>query len=250
MKEKSWVVKFYANNGENQTRTLIYIKGDNMKIVTNNNTYIYNSSLKQVNFINPKKESYWLGSIDDFKRSVTQLKIQTDRDFLIQNISFLKNMNSLDRDYFQRIINHETGKNRLIQDYSIYNNFNIRSTPNFTSISDFVVRKYEVLNKKTVVGEIWIAENLLSHMDWKMSNFKDFLETFFFHSGVAPYFNLDSYMKIRKNGLPMKVIIYPGKEKIVITMDHASKIDLDEKIFSIPKSYQLVDLSDILKMTD
>lgn len=53
--EKSWVIKFYVDNGKNQSRTLIYIKGDKMKIVTKDRTYIYNTSSKKISFLNQKK---------------------------------------------------------------------------------------------------------------------------------------------------------------------------------------------------
>lgn len=242
---KSWVVKFYVNNGGTLSRTLIYIKGDNMKIVSKNNTYIYNSKTKIITFANNLEEKYWSGKVKDFTKSVTKIKMRKENDFLINDVSFLRNLNSIDRNLFTELINRRTGHNPLIPDYTIFNNFNIKSTPNFTSVGEYVVRKYEVSNSGKVMEEIWIAENLLTHMGWNMDNFKDFLEAFFFHSGIAPYFNLNAYMKVRENGLPMKVIIFHDKEKTVISMDHASKINLTEDSFSIPKEFKLKTIDEI-----
>jgi hypothetical protein len=220
---KSWVIKFYVDNGENQSRTLIYIKGNDMKIVTKDKTYLYNSVSKTISFISQNNNNYWSGNVSDFRKAVTEMKIQTDDDFLLNDISFLRNLNSVDKSNFQEMMNRRTGKNPLLPDYSIFNNFNIISTPNFTSVGEYAVRKYEVRSSGKLLEEIWIAENLLSHMGWNMVDFKEFLEVFFFHSGGAPFFNLNSYMKVRKNGLPLKVILFNGKEKTIITMDHASK---------------------------
>jgi len=244
---KSWVIKFYVDSGEIQSRTLIYIKGDNMKIVTNNRTYLYNCSIETISFVNQKEKSFWSGKVSDFKKAVTEFKMRNDNDFLINDVSFLRNLNSIDKKHFEEMISRRIGKNTLIQDYSIYNNFNIKSTPNFTSIDDYVVRKYEVINKEKVLEEIWIAENILSHMGWNMNHYKEFLEAFFFHSGIAPYFNLNSYMKVRKNGLPMKVVISNENEKTVITMDHASKTKLSEEAFSIPDNFKLTPINQVLK---
>lgn len=245
--EKSWVIKFYVDNGKNQSRTLIYIKGDKMKIVTKDRTYIYNTSSKKISFLNQKKESYWQGKIKAFTKATTKFKLGSENDFLINDISFLRNLNSIDRKNFTEMINRRTGTNPLIPDYTIFNNFNIKSTPNFTSVGDFVVRKYEITNSGKVMEEIWIAENLLTHMDWKINDFKEFLEAFFFHSGIAPYFNLDAYVKVRKNGLPMKVIIFRDEDKTTITMDHASKTKLNDSSFSIPKGYLLKPIGEVLK---
>ncbi len=243
---KSWVIKFYVDNGGNQSRTLIYIKGGNMKLVTKDKTYLYNSDSKTISFINQKDNNYWSGNVSDFRKAVTKIKIQTDDDFLLNDISFLRNLNSVDKVHFQEMMNRRTGKNPLIPDYSIFNNFNIVSTPNFTSIGEYAVRKYEVRSSEKLLEEIWIAENLVSHMGWNMDDFKDFLEVFFFHSGVAPFFNLNSYMKVRKNGLPLKVIIFTGQEKTIITMDHASKTKLKDDAFSIPENFTLTTADEIL----
>ena len=237
--DKSWVIKFYVDQGEKRSRTLIYIKKDQMKIVTKDHTYLYNSVSKTISFINKKDNNYWLGNVSDFRKAVTQIKIQDDNDFLLNDVSFLRNLNSVDKKHFQEMMNRRTGQNPLIPDYSIFNNFNIISTPNFTSVGEYAVRKYEVRHSGKLLEEVWIAENLLSHMGWNMLNFKDFLEVFFFHSGVAPYFNLNSYMKVRKNGLPLKVIIFNGKNKTTITMDHASKTKLNKDDFSIPENFNL-----------
>ena len=244
----SWVVKFYVDSGEKQSRTLIYIMGHNMKIVTKDRTYLYNSETKKIYCVNPSEKIYWSGEIKDFSQATIKIKMQTENDFIINDVSFLRNMNSLDRKHIEEMINRRTGKNPLIPDYSIFNHFNIRSTPNFTSVGDYAVRKYEVLNSGKVVEEIWIAENILLHMGWNMNDFKDFLEAFFFHSGIAPYFNLDSYMKVRKNGLPMKVIIFHDNEKWTITMDHASKKKLSEESFSIPENFKSKPIDSLLKI--
>lgn len=244
--DKSWVIKFYVDNGVNQSRTLIYIKKNNMKIVTKDKTYLYNSVSKSISFINQKGKNYWSGNVSDFRKAVTKMKIQTDDDFLLNDVSFLRNLNSVDKKHFQEMMNRRTGKNPLIPNYSIFNNFNIISTPNFTSVGEYAVRKYEVRSSGKLLEEIWIAENLLSHMGWNMVDFKDFLEVYFFHSGVAPFFNLNSYMKVRKNGLPLKVIIFNGQEKTIITMDHASKTRLNDDTFSIPKNYNLTNIDEIL----
>lgn len=243
---KSWVIKFYVDQGENQSRTLIYIKGNHMKLVTKDYTYLYNSVSKTISFINKKDNNYWLGNVSDFRKAVTRMKIQNDNDFLLNDVSFLRNLNSIDKKNFQEMMNRRTGKNPLIPDYSIFDNFNIISTPNFTSVGEYAVRKYEVRHSGKVLEEVWIAENLLSHMGWNMIDFKDFLEVFFFHSGVAPYFNLNSYIKVRKNGLPLKTIIFNGKEKTIITMDYASKTRLNEDDFSIPKNFNLTSVDETL----
>jgi len=245
---KSWVIKFYVENGEIHSRTLIYIKGDNMKIVTNNRTYLYNSKSKTISFINQREKVFWSGQIKHFTQAVTEFKVQNEDDFLINDVSFLRNLNSIDKKHFEDMISRRTGKNPLIPDYSIYNNFNIKSSPNFTSIDDYAVRKYDVMYGEKVMEEIWIAENILSHMGWNMNSFKNFLEAFFFHSGIAPYFNLNSYMQVRTNGLPMKVIIFHDQEKTVITMDHASRTKLSEESFSIPEKFKLTPINQILKM--
>ncbi|MFT5749126.1 MAG: hypothetical protein ACI93S_000379 [Ancylomarina sp.] len=237
--DKSWIIKFYVDGSENQSRTLIYIKGDNMKLVTKDKTYLYNSVSKIISFVNQKGKSYWSGNVSDFRKAVIKMKIQTDDDFLLNDVSFLRNLNSVDKKHFQETMNRRTGKSPLIPDYSIYNNFNIVSTPNFTSVGEYAVRKYEVRSSGKLLEEIWIAENLLSHMGWNMVDFKDFLEVFFFHSGVAPFFNLNAYIKVRKNGLPLKVIIFNGSEKTIITMYHAAKTRLKDSTFSIPKNYKL-----------
>lgn len=244
--DKSWVIKFYVDRGEIQTRTLIYITGDNMKIVTNDRTYLYNSSIETLSFVNQKERSFWTGKVNNFRKAVTEFKMQNDNDFLINDVSFLRNLNTVDKKHFEEMISRRVGKNPLIPDYSIYNNFNIKSTPNFTSIDDYAVRKYEVINEGKVMEEIWIAENILSHMGWNMNHFKDFLEAFFFHSGIAPYFNLNSYMKVRKNGLPMKVVIFHKNEKTVITMDHASRTKLTKESFLIPKNFKLTPINQML----
>lgn len=246
--DKSWVIKFYVENGEIQSRTLIYIKGDNMKIVTNNRTYLYNSKSKTISFINQKEKVFWSGQIKHFTQAVTELKMQNDDDFLINDVSFLRNLNSIDKQRFEEIIRRRTGKNPLIPDYRIYNNFNIKSSPNFSSIDDYAVRKYDVMHGDEVMEEIWVAENILSHMGWNMNSFKDFLEAFFFHSGIAPYFNLNAYMQVRTNGLPMKVIIFHDQEKTVIRMDHASRTKLNEESFSIPKKFKLTPIHQMLKL--
>ncbi|RXQ96711.1 hypothetical protein EO244_03520 [Ancylomarina salipaludis] len=217
-----------------------------MKIVTEDRTYLYNSETKTICFINQKENTYWSGEVKDFNEAVIKVKMQNDHDFIINDVSFLRNLNSIDRKHFEEMINRRTGKNPLIPDYSIFNNFNIRNTPDFTSVGDYVVRKYEVTNSGKVMEEIWIAENILLHMGWDMNDFKDFLEAFFLHSGIAPYFNMDSYMKVRKNGLPMRVIIFHDKEKWVITMDHASKTKLSENSFSIPKNLKLKPINELL----
>jgi len=247
--EKSWAIKFYTDNGKNQRRTLIYIKGDNMKLVTKDETYLYNSFSKKTSFINHKNKTYWTGNLPDFRKAVTKIEIQTDNDFLLNDSSFLKNLNTVNKEQLHQIINKDTVANLKIPDYNIYNNFKIISTPNFTSVGKYIVRKYEIRNADKLLEEIWIAENLLPHMGWDMSKFKDFLEVFFFHSGVAPYFNLDSYMKVRKNGLPLKVIIFHEKEKTIITMDHASKTKLNEDSFSIPEDFILTTVDQILTPT-
>jgi len=247
--DKSWVIKFYVDNGENQSRTLIYIKGNDMKIVTKDKTYLFNSVSKTISFINQKDKSYWSGNVSDFRKAVTKIKIQTDDDFLLNDVSFLRNLNSVDKVHFQEIMNRRTGENPLIPDYSIFNNFNIVSTPNFTSIGEYAVRKYEVRNSGKLLEEIWIAENLVSHMGWNMDDFKDFLEVFIFHSGLAPFFNLNSYMKVRKNGLPLKAVIFNGKEKTTITMDHASKTKLNDDTFSIPENFNLTNVDELLTPT-
>ena len=244
--DKSWVLKFYVDNGENQSRTLIYIKGDDMKLVTKDKTYLYNSVSKTISFTNQKDNNYWSGNVSDFRKAVTKMKIQTDDDFLLNDVSFLRNLNSVDKGNFQEMMNRRTGKNPLIPDYSIFNNFNTVSTPNFTSIGEYAVRKYEVRSSGKLLEEIWIAENLVSHMGWNMDDFKDFLEVFFFHSGVAPFFNLNSYMKVRKNGLPLKVILFNCKEKTIITMDHASKTKLNDDAFSIPENFTLTTVDELL----
>lgn len=244
--DKSWVIKFYVDNGENQSRTLIYIKGDYMKIVTKDRTYLYNSDSKTISFVNQQERTYWLGKVKDFTKAVTEFKMRTDNDFLINDVSFLRNMNSIDRKHFEEMINRRTGKNPLIPDYSIFDNFNIKSTPNFTSVGDYAVRKYEVRNSGKVMEEIWIAENLLSHMGWNMDDYKGFLEAFFFHSGIAPYFNLNAYMKVRKNGLPLKVIIFHPTKKTVIKMDHASRTKLTDDLFSVPENFKFTPISQIL----
>lgn len=245
--DKSWVIKFYANKGEFQSRTFIYIKGNNMKLVTKDQTYLYNSYSKAMSFINHQDKSYWSGNVSDFGKAVNRMKIQTKDDYLLNDINFLKNLNSKDKKQLQEIINKRVGKNPLAPDYSIFNNFNIISTPNFTSVGEYAVRKYEVRNSGKLLEEIYIAENLLPHMGWNMSDFKDFLEIFFFHSGVAPYFNLNSYMKVRKNGLPLKVIVFNGKEKNTITMDHASKTKLNADSFSIPEDVNKVSVDEVLR---
>ncbi|MGZ2370198.1 hypothetical protein ACXR6G_10460 [Ancylomarina sp. YFZ004] len=245
--DKSWVIKFYVGNGEIQSRTLIYIKGDNMKIVTNNRTYLYNYDSKTINFVNQKESSFWSGKVSNFRKAVTEFKMQNDNDFLINDVSFLRNLNSIDKNHFEEMTSRRIGKNPLIPDYSIYNNFNIKSTPNFTSIDDYAVRKYEVINEGKVMEEIWIAENILSHMGWNTNHFKDFLEAFIFHSGIAPYFNLNSYMKVRKNGLPMKVVIFHNDGETVITMDHASRTKLTKEAFSIPDNFKLTPINQMLK---
>jgi hypothetical protein len=244
--DKSWIIKFYVNQGENQSRTLIYVKGNNMKLVAKDKTYLYNSVSKTISFLNQKNKKYWSGNVSDFRKAVTKMKIQTDDDFLLNDISFLRNLNSIDMKNFQEMMNRRTGHNPLIPDYSIFNNFNIISTPNFTSVGEYAVRKYEVRSSEKLLEEIWIAENLVSHMGWDMADFKDFLEVFFFHSGVAPYFNLNSYMKVRKNGLPLKSIIFTGKVKTIITMDHASKAKLNEDDFSIPENFNLTSVDETL----
>ena len=244
--DRSWVIKFYVDQGKSQSRTLIYIKGDQMKLVTKDHAYIYNSVSKIISIINTNNDNYWLGNLSDFRTAVTQMKIQNDTDFLLNDASFLRNLNSVDKKYFQEMIDRRVGKNPLIPDYSIFDNFNIINTPNFTSVGEYAVRKYEVKHSGKVLEEVWIAENLLSHMGWNMVDFKDFLEVFFFHSGVAPYFNLNAYVKVRQNGLPLKVIIFNGKEKTIITMDHASKTRLHEDDFSIPKNFIQTTVDEIL----
>lgn len=245
--DKSWVIKFYVDRGEIQTRTLIYIKGDNLKIVTNDRTYLYNSSTETLSFVNQQERIFWSGEVNNFRKAVAEFKMQNSNDFLINDVSFLRNLNTIDKKLLKKMISRRIGKNPLIPDYSIYNNFNIKSTPNFSSIDDYVVRKYEVINKGKAIEEIWIAENILSHMGWNMDHFKDFLEAFFFHSGIAPYFNLNSYMKVRKNGLPMKVVIFHDNGKTVITMDHASRTKLTAESFSIPINFKLTPLNQMLK---
>ena len=246
--DKSWVIKFYIDNGESQSRTLIYIKGDKMKIVTKNQIYIYNSDSKTINLVNQKERAYWSGKVNNFRKAVAEFKMQNDDDFLSNDVSFLRNLNSVDTKYLEEMISRRTGKNPLMPNYGIYNNFNIKSTPNFTSIDDYAVRKYEVINEGKVMEEIWVAENILSHMGWNMNHFKDFLEAFFFHTDITPYFNLNSYMKVRKNGLPMKVVIFHDKEKIVIRMDHASRIKLTKESFSIPVKFKLRPIQQMLKV--
>ncbi|MRT91444.1 hypothetical protein [Ancylomarina sp. 16SWW S1-10-2] len=217
-----------------------------MKLVTKDATYLYNSFSKKINFLNQKNKTYWSGNVTDFRKAVTKIKTQTNKNFLLNDSSFLKNQNITSKDHLQKITTQKVEVNLLIPDYNIYDNFNIISTPNFTSVGEYIVRKYEIRNAVKLLEEIWIAENLLPHMGWDMSKFKDFLDVFFFHSGVAPYFNLNSYMKVRKNGLPLKVIIFHEKEKTIITMDHASKTKLNEDSFSVPENFILTTIDKIL----
>ncbi|MCZ4693075.1 hypothetical protein [Ancylomarina euxinus] len=218
-----------------------------MKIVTKDLTYLYNSSSKTISFINQQERIFWSGEVNHFRKAVAEYKMQNDNDFLINDVSLLRNLNTIDKKLFEEMISRRIGKNPLIPDYSIYNNFNIKSTPNFSSIDDYIVRKYEVINEGKAIEEIWIAENILSHMGWNMDHFKDFLEAFFFHSGIAPYFNLNSYMKVRKNGLPVKVVISHDNRKTVIRMDHASRTKLTIESFSIPGNFKLTPLNQMLK---
>lgn len=245
--DTSWIIKFYVDNGESQSRTLIYIKGDNMKIVTKDRTYLYNSGSKTISFLNQQERTFWSGEMKHFKNAITEHKMQNGDDFLINDVALLRNLNSIDKKLFEEMITRRIGKDPLIPDYSIFNNFNIKSTPNFSSINDYAVRKYEVIIEGKVIEEIWIAENILSHMGWNMDNFKGFIETFFLHSGIAPYFNLNSYMKVRKNGLPMKIVIFHEKTKTLITMDHAAKTKLTKESFSIPDNFKLTPINQMLK---
>jgi len=235
------------HNG-NQTRNLIYIKDENMKIVAEDKTFLYNSDSKIMSFINPKNETYWSGKIEKFTQTVTKLKMRTEYSFLINDVSFLRNLNALNKTHFDDIINRKSGKSHLIPDYSIFNNFNIKSTPNFTSVGGYAVRKYEITNSGKLLEEIWIAENLLSHLDWDLEDFKEFMDAYFFQSGISPYFNLNAYMEARKNGLPMKVIVYGNNQKWEATMEHVARQKLNDKVFSIPKSFEQQSLNKMMNI--
>lgn len=245
---KSWVIKLYMIHGENQTRNLIYIKGENMKIISEDKTYLYNSDSKIMSFINPKTKSYWSGKIEKFTQAVTKLKMRTEYSFLINDVSFLRNLNTLNKTHFDKIINRKSRKSSLIPDYNIFNNFNIKSTPNFTSVGGYAVRKYEITNSGKLLEEIWIAENLLTHIGWNMEDFKEFLDAYFFQSGISPFFNLNAYMEARKNGLPMKVIVHNNNQKREVTMEHVARKKLDNKVFSIPKDFERQSLEKMMNI--
>ena len=82
---KSWVIKFYVDSGETRSRTLIYIKGYDMKIITNNKAYLYNSNTETISFVNQKERSFWSGKVNNFRKAVAEFKIQNDSISLCQD---------------------------------------------------------------------------------------------------------------------------------------------------------------------
>ena len=220
-----------------------------MKIVAEDKTFLYNTDSEIMSFINPKDESYWSGKIENFTQAVTKLKMRTEYSFLIDDVSFLRNLKTLNKTHFNEIISRNSEKNSLIPDYCIFNNFNIKSTPNFTSVGGYAVRKYEISNYGKLLEEIWIAENLLTHLSCNMEDFKEFLDACFFQSGILPFFNLNAYMEAIKNGLPMKVIVYKNNQKWETTMEHVARKKLDDKVFSIPKNLERQSLEKIMNIT-
>jgi len=205
-----------------------------MKIITKDKSFLYNSDSKTMSYLNTKDKTYWSGKVEKFTQAVTTLKLKTDHSFLIHDVSYLRNLHTLDSTHFNEIIYRLSQENQVIPDYSIFNNFNIVSTPDFTSVGDYAVRKYEITHSGKLLEEIWIAENLLTHKGIDLADFKDFLSAYFFHSGVTPFFNLNAYMEVRKNGLPMKVVLYHNNQKWEATMEHVGSKKLKDRVFSIP----------------
>jgi len=219
-----------------------------MKIISEDKCFLYNSDSNTMSYLNTKDNTYWSGKVERFTQAITKFKLKTDHSFLINDVSFLRNLNTLNKNHFDDIFNRLAENKTILPDYRIFNNFNIVSTPDFTSVGGFAVRKYEITNSGKLVEEIWIAENLLTHIGLDLANFNDFLSAYFFHSGVTPFFNLNAYMEVRKNGLPMKVVLYHNNQKWEATMEHVGRKNIKDNIFSIPENYEMEALEKMLNI--
>ena len=217
-----------------------------MKIISEDKSYLYNSDSKTMSFISPGDNTYWSGKVEDFAQAVTKFKLKTDHSFLINDVSFLRNLNTLNKSHFDEIIYRLAENKSILPDYRIFNNFNIESKPDFTSVGGYAVRKYEITNSGKLLEEIWIAENLLTHIGLNLDDFNDFLSAYFFHAGVSPFFNLNAYMEVRKNGLPMKVVLYHNDQKWEATMEHVGRKKIADKAFSIPDAFYMKSLDTML----
>jgi hypothetical protein len=124
----------------------------------------------------------------------------------------------------------------------------IFKTPDFTAISGYASRKFEIIQAGKLVEEIWVSENLKEYVNYELNLelYQDFMRTYIHQSESKLYCHLSSFMEIVQNGFPMKIRMCQNDTITETRVETLIKKRLDDSVFLVPKNYEECQLKDIL----
>ncbi len=217
----------------------IYIQDDKFKTATENDIVILNFKTEVIYLINPINQSYWSGTLSEFKTSmVNRIKSK------MQNVIAIEKVPAEHREMYEKMYQEIIDKIEN-EEINTGTDLEVKETSDNMNIIGYSADKYQFWQEGILREDIWIAEKL------KISdelNFEKFKQLFMSFTNVAPERSVEGspkYLELVETGYPIKTVEYKENFKIVTTATNIEKKQIADSEFLPPSDYNEISIMDL-----
>jgi len=233
-----WVITSERDEGFGSKKTeTTYIQNDKFKTATEKDIVIFNFKTEIISLINPVNQSYWSGSLSDFKATVVEgMKSKMN--------NALENLPAEQRKMFEKmymeINNKIEGK-----EVSSITDTEIKKTTDNLNIEGFSTDKYQLWQKGILREDVWIAEKLDISDEMNFEQFKLFFSSFTNIASERSVENSPEFFELIEKGYPLKTIKYFENFKMTTTAVKIEKKQIPDSEFTVPSGYKKINIMEL-----
>ncbi|MEW6456066.1 MAG: hypothetical protein AB1410_05045 [Acidobacteriota bacterium] len=235
----------YIEGEEEKTTETFLISQGKIKFLSEDYVQIIDSEKQLIFFLNPEKELYYGGTIDEFKKEWQEYLNELKKEMEEYKAQFEKYLRE-----------QKTATSKKIQEKpQMKPKVDIKSTNEMASIAGFRTLKFQVFEDGNLKEEVWIAPDTGIEKEFSMQKFFELIVKVF--SSIAKTFTTeeiplydetDEYLNLLSKGFPFRTITYYDTSKQIEEITKAEKLNIPDSEFLPPPGYKKVTLKEAIKL--